>query len=1024
MIRRALSSLLCSALILISPGLAPYQAFAANRAGGTVQGAKTVVLPAQTINFTGTQRAGEAGPRAWDKTSVLPSLSLSPLSSSLPLTAPSSLPLASPSALPLPSATQPAAQAAKSVAAKSAAVAETLGQVGEISRAPATDAFGAGHRIQDELFGSRSRLGGPLGAVSAQGFAGALSAPGEGSTLYAKPAGKDSIAAAAEEHFGGGPIEPPSDGGDNNGGAPRGEGPENAPLALRLASFGITLAPTATLAWAIVAAGAMLPGAAIALTGLFVASMAFMTDSTPKAIRAIPGVGIGLLGAGLLASLAFTAFTWPAALMGAVAVLGGWGFVRFATEDKKGRYSSTKEILSTFVGALAAVSGVGLILLAPGGLIAGGLTMVSGVFSLALLAHLPGWVGEGIESAVRGIGMSFKDVYRVLTSIRHDTLIYARLKEYTWASIKVDSWSVLSLGLLVWLPIGAAELVQLALTGVAGLALGAARAPLMLFWGFAHKLGEKSWATRFFAGWARAQFSMQKDATFNTLAKKLVPYADSEKPWVSWPAAVVLRLLQLGWLVATVAMVPVQLVVGFFKGLKSASLPYDAKLHNPGSFRLDKDTLDRDSHSVPEPKVGQARVAKLLATGIGAVPLWLYGLPLAVGGGALGWLMLLMSAGIAAMPLMPKSARFPNVIRKLPALLMMIAGGWSIWGGATLILAGMPAWWLVATAAFALASGFGLYNLIDKVRDPKDREYRLSEPEYTLGYAGALGIATALTVQLLGLGGALGLGLTIGGLALSSFVLAHLPKWLWKGVGVALRGIPHGISSVIEVMDFGRKDTRFHRNLKAYYSAKTEKNFMWGSLFLVPWALQMTAWILDKAIGVVVGLASAAVRAPSLWLWGMAYGIHQQAVDRWHEGGEQGPRPVGKANKFWAGFNRWLIENAEGSKEKVFDPKVKTLKDQMNAMVGGKDTLDENGYEQQSVSGEGRLPTRGAFWAYAKARVVQLYWLLRTVLLLALTPLLWLPALYFGWRNAVAPEEAPKENEYGDPNSPGRVLKN
>ena len=984
MVRRALAALLSSSLIILSPGLAPYaaagQQFSSNAGASSAPQAapavsvKAVSLPA----FSGA--VADLGVRTGVNAGVaLPSAALpSAAAASLPSAGAASA-KAAPSAsiariaapvakIALPAA-QPAAAAQAAgrgeVSAISASIGRTLESAGDISRAEPASARDTGAKVQDLLSGSRSSSYND--AVSAP-VAANMSALGGGPNLsYAKPAGRDSIVDAAEAYFGGStnvPAPPSNNDSGGNGGSNDGNGggqaPKKAPLAPRILSAVLALAPAALIGWPLVAGGSLIAGGLVILGSAGVAALPFMSERTPKLVRSLPGFVIAALG---VTTLVGGLSTGALALsMGAVVALGGWGFVRFARTTGR-KYDSPEDLIAAFFGSLAAVTGAGLALLHPAGIVAAALTVAAYPTTLALYMYLPGWVGASLESVMRGIDVSVRDSHKVLSSVRHDTVLANRLQAYTRASLKASAWNAVWLGLLVWLPIVVVEGLS-SLIGLAhGLALGLVRAPVMLLWGAAHKIAPQSAATRFFAGWARSTYFINKPAMFNTFEQPLLAYANSKNRVVSVLGALGIRFLQAGFVLSSSFWTPLTVAGGWIDGLREARKPADEKRHDPDYLSLGSDPFPSQVPTEEDPTATLAWPGKLMAAAIGLSPLWLLGSPL-LGAGFLGWGMVAAIAAIGVMPIMPSSAAISTGLRRLPGTILSMTGLFAAIGAARYtFLIGLPTGWILPLGALAFLGGIGLRTLIEKLRDPKTSVWQLDEPEYIGGFVSALAIGAALGAAMLGVTGPLMLGLGIGAVALSPLLLYHLPKALWSGVGASLMGLFSPIRKIWAVMGFWREDAQFNRNLNAWYRYWTSQSGWYAAMFLVPWALTLVSYAAEAALSLGVGLIVGVSRIPTNFAWGWAY---EKQYD-------------GKSAKFWTGFNAFLSGSIEGSKKTRFDPIVKKL-------------IPAMGAKNQTSS----RPTLGALLALSAARLAQLGWLAYVLLATAVSPVLWLLAIGAG----------------------------
>lgn len=849
----------------------------------------------------------------------------------------------------------PPIEAAAAVEAKAAdlttEVSSILESVGDVSKAQASRASGLGHGLQAVLSGERfSARSQEAVSINAQGDELAETASSRLKVYSLSPSG-------------GGKVPTPPNIGDNNSGG-------SGPLWAKLISGLVALTPAAFLGWPLLASGAVFSGSLAIAASLGLASMPFMSDSTPKFLRAVPGVLIGSLGLAVAAGVV-GAFSWPALTMGGLVALGGWGFVRFAREGGHGNINDSREVIATFFGALAATAGAGLVMLSPAGWVAAGLTALAYPVSLILLMHLPGWVGSALTSAFHGFYLTIKDVYLTLSSIRRDTVLLRRLEKYIEASLEKSAWNALPLGLLVVLPILAVEAVQLLLAVASGAFLGLLRAPLMLAWGASHSFARDSKATKFLAAWASRQFLVSKAGYFNPYESKLIAYANSKNKAVGLLAASGIRALQLGWLIGVVLGVPALWAIGLVEAFRETGKPYDPKSHDPRDLSIGDDGLAGKIPEEPAPMVASGRFAKVLAAGIGLVPFCLFAGPMVTASGLAAVMVAAAALSIAVMPLMPQSEKFPAALHRAPGTLLTLAGAYTFYQGSLILLVGMPIWGVAALGALALLSGLGLSSLIGKLQDQQTKAWRLDSPEYILGYAGALAVSTSLLVTLIGTGGPLASGLSVAAYVLSPALLYHLPGWLWSGVAASLGGFYHGIHSVWNLMRFWTRETKFKKNLDHFYRHYIDQSFWYGTLMLVPWAISLAAWLGEAAVSLPVGVAIGVLRAPTRFFWGASY--------------RQDPR--GSWNQFWAGYHRFMISLMEGSKKASFDPLAAGLAKDMD--------------QTDSVSSR---PTLRAAVSFLGVRFIQLYWLLRLAVLMAATPLLVPVGIYKGFQNVHSAE--------------------
>lgn len=959
---RLLAFSLSTILTLLSPGLAPWAMAAEFSAPRANAGGNARIIVPVSPNLNGRPGALPGIPSIQTLGSI-PQLPQSPVTTRDIV---SEILLARTPLVPRTPTAGPSAEVRKI----SEGVSEILRSAGDISSAQPSSAYGAGAEIQDLLTGEKKASSlGDDGLTPASGG----SAPGR--YVFAKPAG-DSIRQAAESYHGPSTPVPPSNGTGGSDG--RGSGGNKGPFWPKLLSAAVALLPAALLGFPLIAAGSAVSGSLVIAASLGAAAFPFMSESTPRLVRSLPGAALVSLG---LATLATTvsAFTWPAAVMGSLVALGGWGLMRFARNEDKWRHLGEDEALATFFGALGAAAGGGLVLLHPAGWIAAGLTYLSYPATLALLIHLPGWVGAAITAAFRGLVLTLRDAYAVLSSIRTDTVLRQRLVKYSEASMEQSAWNAVWLGLLVWLPIGVVEAVQAVIALSVGTVLGVTRAPLMALWGASHKLKADSWPTKLFASWARRQFAGSKAETFNRHEERLIPLANSESRLTRWAGALGIRVLQLGWVVYQAVRTPAVIAVGWLNADTDA--PYDPKKHSPDYLRLAKDDLPGKVPDAPKPSRGMNPLpSKLLAAALGLAPLYLLGLPtLAAGGMIFAGLFAATALVVGVMPLMPTASWFPQFLRRAPGTLLSAAGMAALVTGVSL-----------AMGPLAVLAGVGLKNLVDKLRDEDKKLYRTDDPTYIGGFVGALGVTAGLGAALSGLAmthPAFFIAANVFAVVTSPLLLAHLPKGFWKGVWTAIRGIPSSIGKVGKVLHFWELETGFGRNLRSWFRYWIGKSVWNGGWLWLPWGLTQLVTLAEYALSAASGILLGALRAPTTFLWGWAYETN----------------PDGRMARFWAGFHRFWIGAMEGSKASLFDPLVAKLL----TAIGEK-------------SPETGRPTLKAALALLAARGAQALWGAYLAVMVAATPLVLIAALVAGIRNASGPKAEPKDGS--DPDRPGSLL--
>ncbi len=310
-------------------------------------------------------------------TSVLPSApGLRPAAGSRAASAETSL---SPSILPAAAGSEasekPSAKAPRSVEAEVGVLSGDFSRLSEdapaASEAPGESDHSFGRRTEDLILGSRAIL--PNGVLGTDDQA-----------QWGKPAG-DSISKAARAEFGEAPPAgvpappvPPS----GPAGSPTSSGA--SAVFLKLLASAISLAPAALALPAVLTGPIWAPIMMGAAAGLLAVSPWFPA-ATPRFIRDLPGLALLLLGAAAF-------LTGVSLLIGPVAMLGGWGLSRLALKASAFPVWYTpgsRPILSSFVAASTAVAALGLALGGVFGTLPWAMSLLSGVFSVFLLIHLP-----------------------------------------------------------------------------------------------------------------------------------------------------------------------------------------------------------------------------------------------------------------------------------------------------------------------------------------------------------------------------------------------------------------------------------------------------------------------------------------------------------------------------------------------------------------------------------------------------------------------------------------------------------
>lgn len=970
-LRRSVAALVSASLLLVSPGLAPYAAAQtmtrAVSAGGTT-GAVVPVLgtganaelsaPLSPSALTLTPSLGAASVPtigAVEGVKAAPTaMTLSPVAAQTgasAVIAAAKSPVAA-ATIVAPTAARPVALS-KTVAAASKRASDAVEAVGDVSKASASEASGLGKTLELVLTGGSalSRGGDVVRAASLE------MAEGNGSFL-AKPAGK-SISEAANEDNGNVPM-PPSDG------APKGPR-DNGPFWPRLLSAGLALTPAVVLGWPLLAASAYLVGGLVVATSVSLAIMPFLSDSSSKALRGAPGVllmglGAAVFGVSLSLSIGLGVAVAPILLWtGALALLGGWGLARYGlgkTERRWGSYASV-ETLSAFFGGLAATTAVALAASTPLGAVATVVLWVSVPLSALLWFHLPGWVGAGLESLLVGFWHAGFGLSRVLTAAHRDTLLYDRLSKFSERYWESSKWNGVWLALL-WTPLVLGEAAMYVTSALGGLFVGAVAAPLNFLWGASQKLWPKSKANVYFAEASRLQFDNVQNGKvklFNTLEARIVPFANSPKLLQRIPAAVVLRIAQLGWLAYSVVASPFLALGGLVAGFVRLG-SYDEKRHDVDSLKVDRrDGFEKPSEPVepaPVPSGKTPLLPKLIAVAIALAPAVFFGLPILAGHSLIQMgLYFPLALSLAAMPFLAKAPYWAKVF----------AGKALYYNGLALTLFGAS----FLAGPLALLAGWGFQRWVKKTQEEGGESF--DEAELGAFFA-ALSASAAV--------GAVWAGYTLASpfawapllvAALTSpFLLMHLPRWFGEGVLGLFRAFPESIKAWGKVLGFWHLDTKFESNLRdhaSYWLKRTYWNGVWLSVIWVPTGVVMLAeYLLAVALGLVTGL----FRAPF------------QAL----EDARAKARPGSRLALFAAGLNKGWIGAAEGGKG-GFDALVSRLKPAMD--------------EAAPVTGRPTLKAAGAFLV---ARVLQVLWLVGAFLMNA-TGVAFLIGVAKGLKAAFAP---------------------
>ncbi len=791
----------------------------------------------------------------------------------------------------------------------------------------------------------------------------------------------------------------------------------SAPIAARIFATAAAALPAVFLGAPLVLGGSIV-GYLIGAASLGLMAMPYFGGKTSSLVRRVPGFALTALGlfstGAALLSLGLGALSTAPFWMGALVALGGWGLVRFGAQPDD-EYFDEAKVLTAFFGGLAAVAGVGLVALGPVGVLGVGASSwavwaVTGAtwlsFPLAgmLLMHLPGWVGEGISSAVDGLYRSVRGTLRTTLSIHRDTVMRDRLEYWTEQKLELNKWNFWKVA-AVWAPILIAEAVMGTIGIAVGLVLGAVSALPRFLWGASHTLAPKSRATKFFASWNRTVFfnaQGSKKSIYNRLATPLIKSANSENAVKSWTAGALLRLLQLGWLAYAVVATPFLHIGGFFKAFKAAGVEYDSSIHHPRSMKI-----DRDDSPVEKPEIDKTKPvtdmipAGLVATALVGVPVYFFGLPL-LSAPLIGVPFVILAAVLSGIPLMPAST--PKFVRQIPGwtmaafgLLTLIAVPYMTFGAAsfTAAVTSNTFWFGLVT----LLSGLGFVHNISKLAEDKQgKRWSADDPEYIGAFLGALGVLTGAGLSFVGVTSGWLTALMAVSYLSSGLLLMHLPKWFWTGIGTAFAGGWWSVKRFHKFYDFWGEKTDFRKNMRShakYYLEgsiwKIIGNSTWLSLIWVPTGL---VYLLEAALSLATGLLTALVRAPLNWAWGALYEMDEDA----------------KITRFFAGWARHSNEWVEGEigREKFFNGVLKK--------TGLKAAMDE------SVKPSGR-PSLKAALAFVGARIWQIVWLAAFVGIVL--PVTYITGILAGIKNATGVKKKPDEDSdewYYDQDDPDSLF--
>lgn len=554
MLTRALSRFTCAVLVLLSPGLAPYEALAARGQGRTSGSscARFTPVPTQTLLIKGPAIGVNLLP-AGIKVALpevegaveTPAASVPPARSEM-----------------LPSDLTAGPQTLRAASASAAAVLEAAG---DIARAEPGRAFSSGHDLQNALTGVRL-LRYSNGAYEPAGdFFGAFPAGGDAPGLVqGRAAGDESIRPAVEANYRG-PSDPAGAGGGNQNerGGSRDAGRGGYPASLlswpaRLAGSAAGLLSAYFIGLPLFAYRPLLGGAYVAAAGLLGLMPLMPRGRFPGLLRGLPA--LALLTAGLAATGSGVSL-----LYGPLAFFCALGLSSAVSRKETGaRYALT------VAAALAVVAGLGMDLagefwwsepITRQDLTLGNAVALAGLaLSPVLLYRQAAAAWKGVLAGLSGVLYDIKAAAKVFFVLADAKRLEFGANVSAWFAF----WSGRSLAHWSWLwapgaVVLAAGLAYAALTAAVGLFLGALHFLPLALWGFAHAASPASRWTRFWAGFARSLMTTQSssDSWFRWFVAPLKPWLDARAAAGPAPRAfaalVPFALAQLLWL-ATVAL--------------------------------------------------------------------------------------------------------------------------------------------------------------------------------------------------------------------------------------------------------------------------------------------------------------------------------------------------------------------------------------------------------------------------------------------------------------------------------------
>lgn len=323
--------------------------------------------------------------------------------------------------------------------------------------------------------------------------------------------------------------------------------------------------------------------------GLALAALPWMSERTPAWLRRSAGTllaltGIAAAAATLLVLPLSAAAASPILWAGALALLAGWGYSRFAAgkswAGEKGSSINAPIAAGTFLGALGTMAGLGAALLGLGGGLGIGLMAAGAAASILLLIHLPVWLWAGLGGALLSPYYSVKALYRVLDSWRKDTKMDHNLDDHAEHWLKKSVWNGSWLFFVNWLPRLVMWLGEVAVSLAVGLALGLLRAPLTFLWAALYEAGPTWRATRFVAGFARSWMQSSEDSKdHHDELVGMFEEAMNRRRASGWPrltawlALLATKMFQFAWMLSWTLGAPFVLATAVWDGFQNARGP-------------------------------------------------------------------------------------------------------------------------------------------------------------------------------------------------------------------------------------------------------------------------------------------------------------------------------------------------------------------------------------------------------------------------------------------------------------------